>query len=378
MKRFLSILLILCTLVGIQSIGVMAADINYPFTIEKYEYSDEGTIKVTAKGSGATIGAIRITFFQETKKIMSKNVTCQIVSHNGNKIVVKGTLDNSTIPNGNYQVSIALLKNDGTTGEKLTYYSDYKMQNVTITNGAIETDILRNIITSIITGTTQMQVTENITLYSDMYCTQPTGTVTAGTVRDPVLVDAMAAPELQSNIVAIRYNNNVYYTYSENLAEYEITQETVTEDEKRRFVQVANNGVYRGSWETIGNEREYNAGNRIIINDVESGKYWAAIVVSNGNCMKIEPATTDDANIYKNIVGKWENKSRPVWIYSRNKIYAASVSCSLKTPKINTSVNNGLDGYFDLFFNGCTNDRGMTVAAHNNTVNTAYNRGKNL
>ena len=75
------------------------------------------------------------------------------------------------------------------------------------------------------------------------------------------------------------------------------------------------------------------------------------------------------------IVGKWNAGSRPVWVYSKDKIYAASLGCQINKPSKDATINNGLNGYFELYFNGCTDSSGICSAVHNSSINSAFNRG---
>ena len=374
MKKLLSIILSACILLMVIPFEAAAVDVSYPYFIDEISYNN-GTVTVKAKGTG-NVGGIHLSFYLATNKVLSVTLPCTTKVRIGESDYFTGTLRNADIPGGSYKISAALTTNTGENGENIEYVSNYKMIEKQIGETSLDSEILAGIIISLITGGTVMQVLEDTVLYSDTHCTNAVTTVQPGSEADPVILKTFTHPALEANIIAVSYEGQILYTYSATLGIYqERVKETVTDDEIEKFVKTANLGIYKDNWTSVSNKREYQTGKRIIINDINTGAYISFIVTSNRDHLSVECATKDDANRYSNIVGKWNAGSRPVWVYSKDKIYAASLGCQIHKPSKDATINNGLNGYFELYFNGCTDSSGICSAVHNSSINSAFNRG---
>ena len=370
MKKLLSIILSACILLMVIPFEAAAVDVSYPYYIDKISYNN-GTVTVKAKGTG-NVGGIHLSFYLATNKVLSVTLPCTTKVRIGESDYFTGTLRNANIPGGSYKISAALTTNTGENGENIEYVSNYKMIEKQIGETSLDSEILAGIIISLITGGTVMQVLEDTVLYSDTHCTNAVTTVQPGSEADPVILKTFTHPALEANIIAVSYEGQILYTYSATLGIYqERVKETVTDDEIEKFVKTANLGIYKDNWTSVSNKREYQTGKRIIINDINTGAYISFIVTSNRDHLSVECATKDDANRYSNIVGKWNAGSRPVWVYSK----AAALGCQINKPSKDATINNGLNGYFELYFNGCTDSSGICSAVHNSSINSAFNRG---
>lgn len=393
-KKIISILLAASMLAGASAmqVGAVGEYDDYPYTITKCEYNS-GTVTVEAKGADAsTAKAIHISFFKENSgtdgntKIINKNVAIRnVTSLGGNMYRMSGVVQNTNLAGGDYRLSIALTDSTGDNGEKVNYLSNYKILNTDLPAGNIGGDITAGIIAHIMdiltsTGETPwMKIESDTILYIDPECTREAITLHPGSNdREPKLYQVFGSNDIQTNTVAIVYNGLIFYTHPDTMSDYKTNvSETVTDYEKKRFTSVLNKGMKLGSWTSIKSQSDFVVGNRIIINDLETGKFFAMKVVAKGNFLSVEPATKTDTMVVRNLIGKWHKGSRSVWVYTPTQIFPAALNCVLRTPKL-VSVDNDLDGYLELYFNGSTDARGNTVKTCTNSIDTAYERGKNI
>ena len=395
MKRLISVFLILCLMIGTCMLNVSAVDpsayADYPYKVIDCSYNN-GTVSVTVQGdiySLSSLRGIHVSFFRGTNQVISKDVevqSCSLIDRDAQKLQVTGQIQNTNLPNGDYQLSIAITENTGTNGSKLKYLSDYKILNTTLTGGSIEMDIAQGFIlawmNAIVTGQTpKMQVVSDTKIYTDAACTQEAQILHPGTNdKNPNIYEVYGNADIDTNTAMIIVNGQKYYTHLDTLANYtENPTQTITEQEKANFVKNANKGISQDLWNDIKIDSGAQVNKRIILNDVETGEYFAMSVVGNKTCLKVEPTTVNDTNIIRNLIGKWHNGSRAVWVQIDNTIYPASLSCVLKQPKKNNPQrNNNLDGYLELFFNGSTNQRGEVSASWEKNIEVSFDKGKNI
>lgn len=108
------------------------------------------------------------------------------------------------------------------------------------------------------------------------------------------------------------------------------------------------------------------------IMDVDTGKQFRVTMIGGYNHADIEPATSADTQVLKSLFPTWNWTPRAVVIFKDGMNIAASLS---GMPHGVDTIDNGVNGHFDLYLNNSTSHSGSTstvyIQQHLNMVSKA-------
>lgn len=110
-------------------------------------------------------------------------------------------------------------------------------------------------------------------------------------------------------------------------------------------------------------------GDTFTVVDVDTGKQFRATMIGGYNHADIEPLTASDTNMMKSLFGTWQWSPRAVVLYHNGANIAASLS---GMPHGVDTVENGVNGHFDLYMKNSTSHSSTTskvyIQQHQNMV----------